>query len=118
MTIQAINEEGPVFKRAVYDEAGNITGYAEEPIQVKADSTIIAISQVPRHKLVRTTDGLELTDAGLLAVDENCMTTRAGVFAAGDVVTGAKTVVHAVEGAKRAAEAIERYLDGLDADDR
>ena len=39
------------------------------------------------------------------------MTTREGVFSAGDVVTGAKTVVHAVEGAKPAAEAMVRYME-------
>lgn len=39
------------------------------------------------------------------------MTTRPGVFAAGDVVTGAKTVVHAVDGAKKAAEAMIRYME-------
>ena len=38
------------------------------------------------------------------------MTTRPGFFAAGDVVTGAKTVVHAVEGAKAAAQAMMRYM--------
>ena len=47
----------------------------------------------------------------MLIVDENYMTTRPGVFAAGDVVTGAKTVVHAVEGAKNAAFAMMRYME-------
>jgi glutamate synthase (NADPH/NADH) small chain len=103
MQIEKITDEGPVFRRAIFDENDQITGYEETPVQVQADSTIISISQVPRHKLVRTTDGLNLTDRGLLAVDENYMTTRPGVFAAGDVVTGAKTVVHAVDGAKKPA---------------
>ena len=111
MQIEKITEEGPVFRRAVFDENDQITGYEETPVQVQADSTIISISQVPRHKLVRTTDGLNLTDRGLLAVDENYMTTRPGVFAAGDVVTGAKTVVHAVDGAKKAAAAMIRYME-------
>ena len=111
MQIERITEEGPVFRRAVFDENDQITGYADEPVQVRADSTIISISQVPRHKLVRTTDGLNLTDRGLLAVDENYMTTKPGVFAAGDVVTGAKTVVHAVDGAKKAAESMIRYME-------
>lgn len=47
----------------------------------------------------------------MLVVDENYMTTRPGVFAAGDVVTGAKTVVHAVEAAKNAAQAMMRYME-------
>ena len=113
MQIQAINESGPVFKRAIRDESGAIVGYDDKLIQVRADATVIAVSQVPRHKLVHTTDGLELTENGLLAVDDNYMTTRPGVFGAGDVITGAKTVVHAVEGAKRAAASIDRYLSAL-----
>ena len=112
MQIQKITEEGPVFKRSIFDDDNNVIGYEDELIQVQADSTIISISQVPRIKLVRTTVGLEIGPNGLLPVDENYMTTREGVFAAGDVVTGAKTVVHAVDGAKKAAEAMIRYMEG------
>ena len=61
---------------------------------------------------MRTTSGLTAAENGLLIVDDNYMTTRPGVFAAGDVVTGAKTVVHAVEGAKKAAEAMMKYMNG------
>ena len=46
-----------------------------------------------------------------LGVDENGMTTKPGVFAAGDVTTGSKTVVHAVEGAKIAAMGMIRYME-------
>ena len=63
------------------------------------------------HKLIRTTVGLEGSDRGLLLVDENGMTTKPGVFAAGDVVTGSKTVVHAVAGAKIATEGMIRYME-------
>ena len=111
MQIEKITDEGPVFKKAIFDENDQIIGYEEEPVQVHADSTIISISQTPRHKLVRTTEGLEAGERGTITVDENYMTTRPGVFAAGDVVTGAKTVVHAVDGAKKAAEAMIRYME-------
>lgn len=47
-----------------------------------------------------------------MVVDENHMTTRKGIFAAGNVVTGPLTVVHAVEGAKEAAAAMMRYMEG------
>ena len=60
---------------------------------------------------MRTTSGLLAGENGLLIVDENYMTTKPGVFAAGDVVTGAKTVVHAVEGAKKAAAAMMKFMD-------
>ena len=111
MQIEKITDEGPVFRKAIFDNEDKIVGYEEDLVQVHADSTIISISQVPRKKLARTTEGLELTERGLLEVDENYMTTRPGVFGAGDVVTGAKTVVHAVDGAKKAAEAMIRYME-------
>ena len=111
MRIEKITDEGPVFRKAIFNEKDEIVGYEDELVQVHADSTIISISQVPRKKLARTTEGLELTERGLLEVDENYMTTRPGVFGAGDVVTGAKTVVHAVDGAKKAAEAMIRYME-------
>ncbi len=109
--IECITEKGPVFRTSILDEDGKVIGYEEELEQVEADSTIISVSQGPRKKLIRTTTGLEGNEKGLLVVDENCMTTREGVFAAGDVVHGSRTVVHAVEGAKRAAEAMVRYME-------
>lgn len=113
MQIDFINEKGPVFKKTILDEEENIIGEEEELIQVEADSTIISISQGPRKKLIRTTFGLEGSDKGLLIVDDNYMTTKPGVFAAGDVITGSKTVVHAVDGAKKAAEAMIQYMENL-----
>lgn len=110
-SILEINEKGPVFQKNILDDNGEIIGAEENPVQVEADSTIISISQGPRKKLIRTTLGLEGTDKGLLLVDENYMTTKAGVFAAGDVITGSKTVVHAVDGAKKAAQAMIRFME-------
>ena len=57
-----------------------------------------------------TTNGLEVDERGLLEVDEDGMTSVAGVFAAGDVVNGPLTVVHAVAGAKQAVAGIKEYL--------
>lgn len=108
--IRRITEKGPVFSNSILDENGKAIGFEEEEEQVEADSTIISISQGPRRKLIRTTVGLEGSDRGLLIVDENGMTTKPGVFAAGDVTTGSKTVVHAVEGAKIAAMGMIRYM--------
>lgn len=109
--ISAIDQNGPVFKTCIMDEDGQITGYEEELEYVKADSTIIAISQGPKNKLILTTEGLRGSENGLLIVDENGMTTCEGVFAAGDVVHGAKTVVHAVAEAKKTAAAMMRYME-------
>ena len=109
--IRRITEKGPVFSNSILDENGKAIGFEEEEEQVEADSTIISISQGPRRKLIRTTVGLEGSDRGLLIVDENGMTTKPGVFAAGDVTNGSKTVVHAVEGAKIAAMGMIRYME-------
>ena len=111
MQIKKITPDGPLFNKAIFDENDQIIGYEKEPILVYADSTVISISQMPRGKLVRTTDGLTADERGTIIVDDNYMTTRPGVFAAGDVVTGAKTVVHAVDGAKKASEAMIRYME-------
>lgn len=109
--IQGFTEEGPVFKTAVFDENDKVVGYEEGIETVHADSTIIAISQGPKDKLLLTTAGLEANDRGLLIVDENFMTTCEGVFAAGDVVHGSMTVVHAVDDAKKAAQAMMTYME-------
>lgn len=74
------------------------------------DSIIIAVSQLPKNNIVRNTTGLETGKNGLLIADEDGKTTRVGVFASGDVVTGAKTVVKAVKYAQHVAGEIEAYL--------
>ena len=110
-SIDSINEQGPVFRDSLFDEDGNVIGTGDTLEQVYADSTIIAVSQAPNNKLVLTTHDLDANERGLLLTDENCMTTRPGVFSAGDVVQGPHTVVHAVEEAKRAAAAMMRYME-------
>jgi glutamate synthase (NADPH/NADH) small chain len=57
--------------------------------------------------------GLELNDRGNLKVTEDGETTLPGVFASGDVVTGAKTVVHAVEYSKKIANEMDAYMQKL-----
>jgi len=110
-SIQRITPEGPVFKNSVLNEQGRPTGVTGEDELVRADTTIIAINQRPKDKLVNTTVGLNANERGLLIVDENNMTTRPGVFAAGDVVHGSLTVVHAVNNAKNAATGMMRYME-------
>ncbi len=111
--IWRITKDGPVFRTSILDENDKVVGYEDGEEQTYADSTIIAVSQGPKNKLILTTKGLEGGTGGLLVVDENNMTTREGVFAAGDVVHGSKTVVHAVEEAKKAANAMMNYMEGL-----
>lgn len=110
MAITLLTDKGPVFKRAIFDCDDNVIGFDDELVQEEADSTVIAISQGPKNKLILSTPGLEGNDKGLLVTDERGMTTVEGVFAAGDVVTGSKTVVHAVAEAKRVAQAMMDYM--------
>ena len=77
----------------------------------ECDSVIIAVSQSPRKNIVANTTGLDTNKWGLLLTDDKGHTTRNGVFASGDVVTGANTVVHAVSYAKIVAESIEEYCN-------
>ena len=105
-----INEKGPVFKTAIFDENDRVTGYEEELDQVSCDTVIVAVSQKPKNKLILTTEGLEGDDRGLLIVDEHGMCTVPGVFAAGDVVTGPNTVVHAVAATKTAVDGMLSYM--------
>lgn len=74
------------------------------------DSVIISVGQGPRNILVKTTEGLNVTSRGLLETDDHGRTTRKGIFASGDVVTGAKTVVEAVRLSKIVADEIDAYV--------
>ncbi|MEA4912049.1 MAG: NAD(P)-dependent oxidoreductase [Oscillospiraceae bacterium] len=83
---------------------------ARESALFPAESVIIAIGQTPRAVIVSSTNGIDINKSGLVSVDDEGRTTRAGVFASGDVVTGAKTVVEAVRVSKRVAAAIDAYV--------
>ncbi|MEG0689306.1 MAG: FAD-dependent oxidoreductase, partial [Hungatella sp.] len=110
--IVEITDIGPVFQAICYDEEGRKTGIAEEKEQVYADSTIISVSQGPKSKLVNTTEGLRASESGLLMTNQYGETTHPGIFAAGDVVLGAKTVVEATAYSKIVAEAMDAYMKG------
>ena len=107
-----ITDDGPVFQKVLFDEEGNRTGVDETPIQVHADSTIVSVSQGPKDKLVNTTEGLKAPANGLLVTNQFGETTHPGIFAAGDVVLGAKTVVEATAYAKVVADAMDQYMQG------
>ena len=82
---------------------------------MEADSVIIAVSQSPKTNIVSSTNTIQTNRHGLIVIDEIGHTTKNGVFACGDVVTGARTVVEAVAHAKKVAEAIDEYCKGEDA---
>ena len=74
------------------------------------DTVIMSLGTSPNPLLRSTTPGLETNRKGCLIVNEDEMTTRDGVFAGGDAVTGAATVILAMGAGKKAAAAIDAYL--------
>jgi glutamate synthase (NADPH/NADH) small chain len=75
------------------------------------DTVIIAIGTSPNPLIPRSTTGLEVTRHGTVVADlKSGQTTREGVFAGGDVVTGAATVIEAMGAGKRSAAAIDQYV--------
>jgi glutamate synthase (NADPH) small chain len=101
-----INDEGIICINTRDAEKGDVTNTE----LIKASSVIIAISQGPRDIIVSSTNGISIDIKGLVKTDNFGKTTREGVFASGDVVTGAKTVVEAVKLSKKVAEAIDEYV--------
>jgi len=74
------------------------------------DAVVVAIGQGPNPLVLNTTPGLNLTRWGNIDADEKGATSREGVFAGGDIVTGAATVIEAMGAGKIAARAIDEYL--------
>ena len=80
--------------------------------EIDTETVIMALGTSPNPMISRTTAGLEITRRGCLVADENGATTRPGVFAGGDAVTGAATVILAMGAGRTAAAAIDKYLRG------
>lgn len=77
---------------------------------IDIDCMIMAIGTSPNPLIRSTTEGLDTNRKGCLVADENGATTREGVFAGGDAVTGAATVIMAMGAGKTAAKAIDEYI--------
>ena len=105
-----ITDDGVIFRDLIENEDGTLTEVEGSDKLYPANSVMISISQGPQNQIVNTTTGLEANARGLLIADENGQTSRPGIFASGDVVQGARTVVEAVAYSKRVAEAMHRYI--------
>lgn len=94
------------------DESGR-----RSPVEIKGsehtidvDTVIMAIGTSPNPLIKKTTPGLETNKRGCLIVDESNATTKEGVHAGGDAVTGAATVILAMGAGKKAAAEIDKYI--------
>ncbi len=108
-----ITDDGVIFKDIIENEDSSFTDVPDSEKLYPADSVIISISQGPQNRIVDTTTGLVANERGLLVADETGHTSRPGVFASGDVVNGARTVVEAVAHSKVVAESMHQYMQSL-----
>lgn len=83
---------------------------AGSEFEIQADTVIMALGTSSNPLISRTTSGLETNRRGGLVADESGATSRPGVFAGGDAVTGAATVILAMGAGRKAAKAIDEYL--------
>ena len=83
---------------------------AGSEFDMEMDCVIMALGTNPNPLIKATTKGLEVNKHGGIIVDENALTSREGVYAGGDAVTGAATVILAMGAGKQAAAAIDEYL--------
>jgi glutamate synthase (NADPH/NADH) small chain len=81
--------------------------------EIECDVVIMALGTSPNPLIASTTEGLAVNRRGCIEADESGATTRKGVFAGGDTVTGAATVILAMGAGRRAARAIDEYIKGL-----
>lgn len=81
--------------------------------EIEADAVIMALGTSPNPLIAKTTEGLQTERHGCIVADESGVTTRPGVFAGGDAVTGAATVILAMGAGRKAAAAIDKYIKKL-----
>ncbi|WP_296970006.1 NADPH-dependent glutamate synthase [Tepidanaerobacter sp. EBM-38] len=132
-------EEGIIFKfltnptRIIGDEKGWVKGLEciqmelgepdasgrRRPVPIKGseftldmDTVVIAIGTGPNPLLIEATEGLKLNKYGYIETDEDGRTSKEGVWAGGDIVTGSATVILAMGAGKKAAQSIHEYLQG------
>lgn len=135
--VEHAKEEGIIFKllnnpvEILPDETGNVAGMKcikmelgepdesgrRRPVAIEGsefvidvDTVVIAIGTSPNPLIKSTTKGLETQKWGGIIADENGLTSREGVYAGGDAVTGAATVILAMGAGKTAATAIDEYI--------
>ena len=94
------------------DERGrhSVKEIPDSEFVINVDTAIMSIGTSPNPLIRSTTKGLETNKRGCFVVNEDMLTTKKGVYAGGDAVTGAATVILAMGAGKTAAKAIDEYL--------
>jgi glutamate synthase (NADPH/NADH) small chain len=99
-----LGDPGPDGRRRPFPVEGS-------EFEFGVDLVIVAYGNRPHPLIPRTTDGLDVSKWGTIVADEETgATSLEGVYAGGDIVTGAATVIQAMGAGKRAAAAIDEYL--------
>lgn len=111
-----ITDKGVVFIDLNEAEDGTLTEIPGTEKLYPADSVIVSISQGPCTTITDSTKDLKTTPRGLFETDEVGRTSIPGIFASGDAVKGARTVVEAVAYSKNVAEAMHEYMQTLPPD--
>jgi glutamate synthase (NADPH/NADH) small chain len=98
------------------DESGRRSPQVVEgsDFEIECDVVVMALGTSPNPLIASTTEALETTRRGCIVADEWGATSRKGVFAGGDTVTGAATVILAMGAGRKAATAIDRYVRGVE----
>ena len=86
---------------------------AGSDFEIECDVVIMALGTSPNPLIASTTEALETSRRGCIIADEDGRTSRKGVFAGGDTVTGAATVILAMGAGRKAAKAIDEYIKSL-----
>ncbi|MFH0839686.1 MAG: NADPH-dependent glutamate synthase [Candidatus Omnitrophota bacterium] len=79
--------------------------------RIPMDTIVVAIGQGPNPLLLETIPEVKMNERGYIATDEDCQTSAPDIFAGGDIVTGAATVILAMGAGKKAAKSISKYLN-------
>lgn len=85
----------------------------DSKFRIDCDVVIMALGTSPNPLIKSTTEGLDTNKRGCIVADENGATSRPGIFAGGDAVTGAATVILAMGAGRKAAKAIDEYCKAL-----
>ena len=111
-----VKGRGVVLRDLEETEDGTLNDLPGTEMLYPADSVIVSISQGPRTTISDSEKQIQINQRGLFVTDEVGRTTMPGVFASGDAVKGARTVVEAVAYSKKVAEAMHEYMQILPLD--